>query len=140
MARFDGACQYIAGVGLSRTQILDGLFANNHKSSAGMIKKQNQPTSAFLNVKFVALVYLCPPKSVTVVGMRGWFSMWAITVAAPASVHGVLGAVSLLHFCKRKSFSCGQRILALLAQRGKKKLKKNKGRILCLDEVLENLC
>lgn len=41
--RFDGTCQYIAGVGLSRTLILDGLFANNHKSSAGMLKK-TKPT------------------------------------------------------------------------------------------------
>lgn len=37
-------------------------------------------------------------------GTRGWFSTWAITGAAPASVRGMLGAVSLLHFVKEELF------------------------------------
>lgn len=42
-----GACQCIAGLGLSGAVILDGLFADRHRSSAGTLKPDPAPLCPF---------------------------------------------------------------------------------------------
>lgn len=94
-----------------------------------MLKNQTQPTSVFLNVKFVTLIYISLSSKIChcgchAVGTRSWFSTWVITGTASASVCGMSVSVSLLHYLKGRA--CGQRFLASLAQRRAKKEKKKK--------------
>lgn len=90
----------IFAVGLSWTLILDQLFANNHKSSAGMLKSCNQPTSVLWNVQFVALICVSAPEPAAA-AQRGGDQELVLNagcsgLALPACVLSVV--VSLLHY------------------------------------------
>lgn len=63
MSSSAGACQCIAGVALSGAVILDGLFADRHRSSAGTLKAAPSPVCLFECQ--IPLTHLYPPSQIS---------------------------------------------------------------------------